>query len=637
MAKVTPSDVAAVVAPANADVLIDIERKRWMEETEKVTVYPDGSSRKWRHGERTGQMEHAAKRAALSGDHSVDQVWEVSFIVGFITNACVRIKWNPERTLADRVAVASRAAVPTLTDTQYPLQTDPTLAFNDSYVNITAYIHIVIKTLMFGLPLFIAVSPLRSFFFPLASLISPLKFFPRTSSVRCRTTCTSFFFFHLKRNRSINISLFLQTMRAMLRCTCQAMPVTALAKWYSVGQSIPTDRVVRDCKFWSMAIAAFLFGFPYLALCTASYIVDVLFYGLYNLPWAIRHPMRYHTNRKVIEPYRNGPSVLWYLSDTLVALIGQTNRQGWFESSARLTWTPIAIPFIKYFVNANPWIYPLEERMFQQISTTMRDMPLDGEKGVTAAARRIISRSKQTDENANRMDMWEFAPHYPYPPPGRDFALGQQAGGTLVPLLLTVHVTHALKEPVPEGSTELRDSEYWKYSNSMELPIWRVMLWYNNPYHMFTGFVEASISAGGAQDDKYLGGEHPMWMVTSRSPMASNTGKDSQWFGFIDRFFDQWLPTFVDEVRRQNRGPAIALQMHQEVISKDGISRPAAKIGVKLNATEYKDGEGDAKDLGRDALVELQNAAKAEEEEPANETKPVSEVNPVIDSKADEG
>jgi hypothetical protein len=100
------------------------------------------------------------------------------------------------------------------------------------------------------------------------------------------------------------------------------------------------------------------------------------------------------------------------------------------------------------------------------------------------------------------------------------------------------------------------------------------MLWYDNPYHFFTGFVEASISTGlPSQPKKKHGGEHPMWIVTSHSPLLSERSSKTG-VGMIDQFFDHWLPTFVDTVRTLIRGPEIAKQMHQEVISKDGISVP---------------------------------------------------------------
>ena len=38
-------------------------------------------------------------------------------------------------------------------------------------------------------------------------------------------------------------------------------------------------------------------------------------------------------------------------------------------------------------------------------------------------------------------------------------------------------------------------SNMWR-PNSCQLPIYRVILWYNNPYHFLTAWVEASISTG---------------------------------------------------------------------------------------------------------------------------------------------
>ena len=46
---------------------------------------------------------------------------------------------------------------------------------------------------------------------------------------------------------------------------------------------------------------------------------------------------------------------------------------------------------------------------------------------------------------------------------------------------------------------------------------------------------------------------------------------------WIDAFFDEWLPFFVDMVRTLNRGIEAARLLHEEVISKDGISRPTGK------------------------------------------------------------
>mmetsp|Transcript_8743 Transcript_8743/g.24303 ORF Transcript_8743/g.24303 Transcript_8743/m.24303 type:complete len:157 (+) Transcript_8743:1-471(+) len=155
----------------------------------------------------------------------------------------------------------------------------------------------------------------------------------------------------------------------------------------------------------------------------------------------------------------------------------------------------------------------------------------------------------------------------------------QQGGKNLT---LLVHVTHAMAEV--EGV-----KEQLLVSNSSPMPVYRVMLWYNNPYHPYTGWVEASSSNGGAsQPDKPLSGEHPMWLVTSSSPLQSQRegGIGLVGPGFIDRFFDWWLPVFMHGMRTINFGKSYADAHRESVISKDGVSRPAAKSRV-LPAPEY--------------------------------------------------
>ena len=62
--------------------------------------------------------------------------------------------------------------------------------------------------------------------------------------------------------------------------------------------------------------------------------------------------------------------------------------------------------------------------------------------------------------------------------------------------------------------------------------------------------------------------------MTSHTPLLADR-KSQFGAGWVDSFFDYWLPFFVDEVRRILRGPEIAKAMHEEVVSKDGVSRPA--------------------------------------------------------------
>ena len=216
---------------------------------------------------------------------------------------------------------------------------------------------------------------------------------------------------------------------------------------------------------------------------------------------------RYRASQLVLKPYRSGPPI--YFSDVFVCSVGQALRNGAGEHALSFATMLMVMPWLKYYVNANPLIYPLKERFVQQISTSLADV------GVT-------------------------------------------------------HSTHAAAEAKGVG-----EAQQWLLSTSAERPVWRVMLWYSNPYHFFSGWVEASISHGRpSQEDKVHGGEHPMWLVTSPSPLLSKrdapTGP-----GMIDAFFDAWLPTIVDEVRRLAKGPEYAAARHQGAPSLPSLRRSA--------------------------------------------------------------
>jgi hypothetical protein len=313
---------------------------------------------------------------------------------------------------------------------------------------------------------------------------------------------------------------------------------------------------------------------PIILFVVISYLFDCGFYYLFSVLHCFLHChwAQYRASKRAIEPYRNGPSLISCVKDIFVTVVGQGHRQGIFEMTWLLVNMRLIVPTLKYFVNCNPFIYELDERFVQQISTSMGDMPV---KDVSETIRKVISQAKQdTREEAQRIDTWNFVPYYPYPPPHKFWSIGMQVASYFS---LLVHTTHA---DVVEEETK---SSMFILSNTVERPIYRVMLWYNNPFHFLTGYVEASVSTGGAsQADKKYGGEHPMWLVSSNSKALNHRSQGWSGPGYIESFFDRWLPTFVDEVRLRSRGEAIAKDMHEEVVSKDGISRPAGKKSVPL-------------------------------------------------------
>lgn len=360
----------------------------------------------------------------------------------------------------------------------------------------------------------------------------------------------------------------------MLPLFILAFPV-AFASWlYAKCMKTPTETVVRDCRFVAYCTLMMPFCLPFILMTIVAYLFDSIFYYLFSVPFYM-YRLCSDKNASIksswdsIRPYRRGPSTFVHMIDIFVCLVGQTLREGLLSSTFDVACMIVIIPWVKYYINTNPWLYNLEERFIQQITTSMKDMPVPE---VTGAIRDIISRSKQPKDIETDEEHWSFVPHYPYPPSGRNWALGMQCGGKpYMGFYLLVHVTHALKM----NTMEKRDPNYFVFSNCVEEPIYRVMLWYNNPYHLFTGFVEASVSTGGKyQPDKIYGGEHPMWLVTGRSPfLADRTSKTGP--GWIDKFFDWWLPYFVFEVRKVLRGEEYAKKHFETVISEDGISRPA--------------------------------------------------------------
>ena len=348
-----------------------------------------------------------------------------------------------------------------------------------------------------------------------------------------------------------------------------AFPVCMMARLFGCCLETGQDQIQGR---WKLAFVVMPVSVPFGFVAFVALILDYLMYYIFSFPVFVLRCLacqaRICGSDAFLRPYRGGPWILWYVNDVWIALVGQTLRHGVCESALKLACTVWYVPWIKYFINVNPLLYNLDERFVQQISTTTSDMKTTD---VVATAKKLVNRTKNDAVTRKRLDASRFVPHYPYPPSGRDFHLGLQAGGTsLYASFLITHTTHALQQ----DSTKPRSSDYLIVSSSAEIPLWRVILWYNNPYHFFTGYVEASISNGKpSQRNKNLGFEHPMWLITAHSPLLS---RRTSLFGpgFVDRFFDMWFPSFVSLVRFLVRGPKAELDRHQAVISQDGISRP---------------------------------------------------------------
>jgi hypothetical protein len=388
-----------------------------------------------------------------------------------------------------------------------------------------------------------------------------------------------------------------------------------IAKLYINTLPEPFDRVPRSWGFYFWFSVALFFSVPAIIGICVNLILDSIVYYIFSLVYCAVTCQwsQAMAGLERIRPFRGGPSIFFKMPDIFLCVMGQAMRQGFWEVIYITSMMWVLMPWLKYYINCNPWIYNLDHRLVQQISTSLGDCGTVDE--VAEECRHVISRARQTRQRAHRLDLWSFVPHYPYPPADRRFALGMQAGGAAYPgkFTLLVHSTHAdskmgcscvntrgnkgygkLSEMCPHSGSQ----EQFVLSNSIARPVYRVMLWYNNPFHFLTGWVEASISTGyPSQANKLHGGEHPMWLVGANTALTASresfTGS-----GLIDWFFDYWLPVFVHEVRfamnfrankaEKNMQPeeahkealAYADSRYQQVRSSDGISHIKSKMGI---------------------------------------------------------
>jgi len=334
--------------------------------------------------------------------------------------------------------------------------------------------------------------------------------------------------------------------------------------------SVPDNSpaVPRDAKFHVAHFAALLLSVPVIFVVAITMALDLCLITLFGLIWAVA-ACRIHRVWKAMraaDPFRGGPHLLFYTADILVALVGHIHRHGLGETMLKVTVMLCYNPWWKYWVSANPWVSDLGVRFITQISTRMDDMQ---QNDVENHFKCLLTQCKLRPEGRAEADFMFFSPHYPSPPRGRHMAIGMQLASQCT---LLVHTTHLYQ--VKDGDLPL------VASNSALRPLYRVMLWHNNPFHCLTGWVEASISTGlPSQPDKPQSGEHPMWLLCGHNYLSAH--RDSPAYGpaYIDYFFDEFLPVFVHYIRSRVRGKEAADQLWQGVISKDGVSRPAAEMG----------------------------------------------------------
>ena len=195
---------------------------------------------------------------------------------------------------------------------------------------------------------------------------------------------------------------------------------------------------------------------------------------------------RYNRNINVCKPYCNGPPLYRYFSDCVAAVAGMVYRRGLIEFTSSFSFMFIINPWIKYWVTGNIYTSDLSERFVTQVGSQLDDMTSEQ---VASSFTTYISRAKNNDVNRKYIHSpLLFCPHFPFPPCGkkRKWAIGLEHS-TIACFVHTRHFQSTDNESNGHAVHPFSKKEPPCLSRSAEVPIYRVILWRNNPYHIYTG------------------------------------------------------------------------------------------------------------------------------------------------------
>ncbi|KAF1328500.1 hypothetical protein FI667_g6832, partial [Globisporangium splendens] len=258
------------------------------------------------------------------------------------------------------------------------------------------------------------------------------------------------------------------------------LPCFVAMKLYLACFPKPLKMVPRRCGFYAFSVMLWLFALPALLIVTVYWVYLALVIVMASLLFSIvtYRIARVVSNWRVLREMRQWPGWTW--NDIVMSLMGAMYRQRLGEFLFYFPAVVVVVPVIKYLFSCNPLIHQLSSKYINQWT-----VPLGvNDESALASAVQAISWTAHVEKDRKDIDDDRFAAHYPLPPAGRKppSAIGVQFTDSIVNLTKT---THNVEGTIMRSQSGKRD-------------IFVVELFFWNPCHMVTGYVEVNVQVGGA-------------------------------------------------------------------------------------------------------------------------------------------
>ncbi|OQR90026.1 hypothetical protein THRCLA_22603 [Thraustotheca clavata] len=282
------------------------------------------------------------------------------------------------------------------------------------------------------------------------------------------------------------------------------LPIFIILRIYIAMLSSPKPRIDRGCFFQLFSFILFLICFPLILLVFIYLFLTLI---VITLPASIIYSFlscnicNFCKNMTVLKESRKLGH--WSWNDILVTIIGQINRQGVLKLLLHFPCVCIVVPILKYVFVVNPLLYKLSEKFTNQWTASI---PLND---ATIVSSLIKSVSWTIEDDATRFDIRDddFSANYPFPPANFDHEPRPVVGIQVMSIVNFTYSIHNIHNVNVRSTTAKRG-------------IFRVPLYFYNPFHIMTGYVEVNLQHQSAL-------EHPMWCITGNNHLGNQFYKNA--------------------------------------------------------------------------------------------------------------